>query len=471
MAKREYDLAVIGAGPGGYVAAIRGAQLGLKTVCIEKEKTLGGTCLNVGCIPSKTLLHTTEYFAWLQQDSKEYGINCQGASIDFVKMMQRKEQVVKGLVDGIAGLFKRNGVSHIKGCARFVDAHKLEITNSDTKKSPQIIEADQIILATGSEPIPLPFAPFDEQRIISSTGALNLPAIPKKMIVIGGGVIGVELASVYRRLGTEIVIVEMLDHICPAMDESLSKALLQVLKKQGLTFRLGTKVTAIKQAPKNGGVIVTVGEEQQMQADLVLVAVGRRPYSVGLGLNEIGIKMNRGFVDVDANFRTSLPNIYAIGDLIDGPMLAHRASEEGRVAAELIAHKTPAPTINYMAIPNVIYTHPEVAALGLTEKEARDLGNGLDIVVGTAYFKGNPRARCNGYTEGFVKVIGAGTQKTLVGMHIIGAQASELIAEGMIAIEKRATLEEIADSPHAHPTLSETIKEACANALGAAIHS
>lgn len=453
-----YDVAVIGAGPGGYVAAIRAAQLGLKVVCIEKERSLGGTCLNVGCIPSKTLLHTTEYYAWLRDHGQELGIICPESSLDFLAMMQRKEKVVQGLVEGIAGLFKRYGVKTLLGNAHFIDAHKLEVTHSD---GVQQVEADSFILATGSEPIPLPFAKFDEKVILSSTGALSLTAIPKKMVVIGGGVIGVELASVYNRLGTEVVVIEMLNSICPAMDEAVSKALLQSLKKQGMSFHLGAKVSEIKQLPNHAGASVTFEPKEQLHADVVLVCVGRRPYSQGLGLSEIGVGMQRGFVAVDANFRSNLSHIYAIGDLIDGPMLAHRASEEGRVVADIIAGKASA--INYMAIPNVIYTHPEAAAVGLTEKEARDMG--LNIVVGMSSFKGNPRARCNGDMEGFVKVIGAGPDQSLVGMHILGSQASELIAEGVIAIEKRATLKEIADAPHAHPTLSEAIKEACEQAL------
>lgn len=458
MAKREYDLAVIGAGPGGYVAAIRAAQLGLKVICIEKERSLGGTCLNVGCIPSKTLLHTTEYYAWLRTHGQELGIICPECSLDFLAMMQRKEKVVKGLVEGILGLFKRHGVKTLLGQARFIDAHKVEVTHPD---GVQQIEAESFILATGSEPIPLPFAKFDEKVILSSTGALSLTAIPKKMVVIGGGVIGVELASVYNRLGTEVVVVEMLTRICPAMDEAVTKALLQSLKKQGISFYLGAKVSEIKQLPNHAGVSVTFEPNEQIHADVVLVAVGRRPYNQGLGLAEIGVSMQRGFVNVDANFRTNLSHIYAIGDLIDGPMLAHRASEEGRVVADIIAGKASA--INYMAIPNVIYTHPEAAAVGLTEKEGRDMG--LNIVVGVSSFKGNPRARCNGDVDGFVKVIGAGPDQSLVGMHILGPQASELIAEGVIAIEKRATLKEIAGAPHAHPTLSEAIKEACEQAL------
>lgn len=461
----DYDVIVIGSGPGGYVAAIRAAQLGLKTACVEKEKTLGGTCLNVGCIPSKTLLQSTEYFSWLLHESGNHGISCANPTIDFSQLMKRKEQIVKGLVDSIPALFKRNGVVRIEGTAKFTGSNSIEISSNGKS---QVISAANFIIATGSEAIPLPFLPFDEKRVVSSTGALALPAIPKTLAVVGGGVIGVELASVYNRLGCKVAIVEMLPRICPTMDEAMSKSLLQILKKQGIDFHLNCKVS--KAEMQASGVVLSVvqpdGSNLSLSAEILLVAIGRRPYTAGLGLQEVGVRMNRGFIEVDGSFRSSIPNIFAIGDVIEGAMLAHRASEEGYAVAEVIAGKHA--QVNYMAIPNVIYTHPEVAAVGLTEMEARELK--LDIVVGQCAFKANPRARSSGETDGLVKVIGAGPKKLLVGMHIIGPHASELISEGMIAIEKRATLEDIAHAPHAHPTLSEAIKEACGQALGCAIH-
>lgn len=465
MTKRQYDVAVIGSGPGGYVAAIRCAQLGMKTICIEKEKTLGGTCLNVGCIPSKALLTSTEYYEWLQKSSREHGVLAKDIGFDFSQMMQRKAKVVDLSVNGIASLFKKNQITALTGTARFNSSHLLEVVNGADK---QVVEAETIILATGSEPIPLPFLPFDEKKVISSTGALSLTEVPKKMLVVGAGVIGVELASVYQRLGTEVKIIEMLDRITPAMDNAVSKTLMQILKKQGLDFHLSAKVTAAQVTAQ--GVEMTVEEEGKSTVytgDVALIAVGRRPYTHGLGLAEFGIKTTlKGFVEVDGNFRTSVSNVYAIGDLVDGPMLAHRASEEGVVVAELLAGLQP--HINYLAIPNVIYTHPEVAAVGMTEAEARE--SGLEIMLGTCYFRANPRARCAGDVEGLVKIIGEVTTGRLVGMHIVGAHASELIGEGVIAITKGSTVEEIANASHAHPTLSEAIKEAALNALGRAIH-
>lgn len=463
---KKNDVVVIGSGPGGYVAAIRAAQLGFNVTCVEKEKALGGTCLNVGCIPSKSLLQSTEHYDWIRNKCQEHGISCKDVSMDFSQLMKRKEQVVGGLTQGVASLFKRHNITHLQGTARFLAPHTIEISSGIKRET---LDSEYFILATGSEPIPLPFLPFDEKVVVSSTGALSLPSIPKRMVIIGGGVIGVEIASVYRRLGTDVTIVEMLDSICVAMDDAVSKALLQILKKQDLKFHLGSKVTKAERT-KGGGVSLTVqqgDQTMQLETDVVLVAIGRRPYSTDLRLLEIGVQMQKGFVKIDSDFRSSLPHIFAIGDLIDsGPMLAHRASAEGVAVAEIIAGQSP--KINYMAIPNVIYTHPEVAALGMTESEARKTGK--EIVIGTAYFRGNPRARCNGDTDGFVKVIGAGKENYLVGMHILGPQASELIDAGMVAIEKRATLSELANYPHAHPTLAECIKEACGQALGVAIH-
>jgi dihydrolipoamide dehydrogenase len=454
-----YDLAVVGGGPGGYVAAVRAAQLGLKTVCIEQGKTLGGTCLNVGCIPSKALLQTTEQYAWLSHQAKEQGILFNELSIDFSKVMQRKEQIVQGLTQGIAGLFKRHGVTLIVGTAELIAPHSIAVSVEGKK---QTIEAKHILLATGSEPTPLPFLPFDEKRILSSTGALSLPVVPKKMTVIGGGVIGVELASVYQRLGTEVTIVEMLPQICPTLEEPLSKALLQQLKKQGILFHLNAKVLEGKVNDKGVLLSVAVGEEKiALQSDVVLVAVGRRPYTRGLRLEEVGVSLVKGYVQVDGRFQTHVDSLYAIGDIIEGPMLAHRASEEGYAVAEMLAGLQG--DLNYMAIPNVIYTHPEVATVGLTEQEAQGLAGG--VRVGMASFRANPRARCYGEGEGFVKVVGIGKQGVLAGMHIIGPQASELINTGVLAIEKRATLREVALSPTAHPTLSEAIKEACLDAI------
>jgi dihydrolipoamide dehydrogenase len=465
MSEHEYDIVVVGSGPGGYVAAIRAAQLGFKTACVEKSATFGGTCLNVGCIPSKALLQSSEYYEFYQTKSEEHGIASKKASIDFKKMMERKKEVVDGLVTGVAGLLKRNKVTTYRGTARFTSPEEIMVSGEEEEKR---IKAKNFILATGSESIDLPFLKRDEKVVLSSTGALSLSEAPKKMLVIGAGVIGVELASVYSRLGSEVTVIEMLDHICPAMDGKISKTLLQILKKQGLGFYLGAKVNDAVIKGKSVTLKVTTEEgDRDFSGDVVLVSIGRRPYIEGLGLEEAGVQKNdKGFVSVDRNFHTSQPHIYAIGDIIDGPMLAHKASEEGIAVVELIAGKSP--HINYAAIPNVIYTHPEVAALGLTEEEAKEAG--LKIIIGSYLFKGNPRARCSGYTEGFVKVIGEKSSRKLIGLHIIGAHASEMIGEGVMAIEKGATIEELANAFHAHPTLCEAIKEAALDALGRAIH-
>lgn len=461
----KYDVVIIGSGPGGYVTALRSAQLGLKTALIEKMSTLGGTCLNIGCIPSKALLQSTELYSELLNDSKQHGIESGKIDLNFPQMMERKSKVVQGLVDGVAGLIKRNKIERIEGTAQFTSPHSIQVTKEGRQ---QEVEGSHFVLATGSESIALPFLPFDEKEVVSSTGALSLKEIPKRLAVIGGGVIGVEIASIYKRLGSAVTIIEMLDHICPTIDDAISKMLLQLLKKQGIEFHLSTQV--VKADKGSEGISLTLshdGKQQSLAADVVLVAVGRRPYTHGLGLEKIGVEINqRGFVQIDADFRTAQSHIFAIGDVIEGPMLAHRASEEGVAVAEIIAGERS--KVNYLAIPNVIYTHPEVAIVGVTEKEARSAG--LEPIVGTFPFRGNPRARAAGDTEGLVKVIADSKTHHLIGMHIIGADASELIGQGVLAIQLKAKVEDLAHMCQAHPTLSEAIKEAALDALGRVLH-
>ncbi|MBS0604310.1 MAG: dihydrolipoyl dehydrogenase [Verrucomicrobia bacterium] len=462
----NFDVAVIGSGPGGYVAAIRCAQLGLKTACIEKRMELGGTCLNVGCIPSKALLQSSEFYWKIGHEAKSHGIDIPKADFNFKQMMSRKTQIVSSFNQGIAGLFQKNKITRFAGTASFQNPTTLSISNSG---STQEISARYIILATGSEPIGLPFLPFDERRILSSTGALALEQPPKKMLVVGAGIIGVELGSVYSRLGSEVIFVEFLDRICPTFDESLSKELQKLLQGQGMQFNLSSKVISADISDKQITLKVAMADQsvQEMSSDAVLICIGRKPYTLGLNLDKAAVLVTeKGFVKIDGAFRTSQPHIFAIGDIVDGPMLAHKASEEGIAVAEIIVgHR---PKIEYAAIPNVVYTHPEVASVGMTEAEAKAAG--LDIKVGTFAFKANSRARCTGEEEGFVKMIAESKTGTIVGIHIIGAHASELIAEAALAIEKRCTFEEIAATPHAHPTLSEAIKEAALAVDKRAIH-
>lgn len=451
----KYDVVVIGAGPGGYVAAIRAAELGFKTACIDSRKEPGGTCLNVGCIPSKALLYTTEYYQKIKTEAGELGISASNVEINFKQMMDRKQKVVNGLNEGVLSLFKADKVDFINGHAKFINS---TLCSVESKEGTKEIEASYYILATGSEPIALPNVSFDEKQVISSTGALSLNKIPQRMAVIGGGAIGVELASVYSRLGTKITVIEMLDKICPLLDSSLSKGLHDSLKKQGIEFLLSSQMSTCVVQPNE--VILTILQENRLDnlsVDVVLIAVGRRPFTKNLNLDKAGVETDkRGFVKIDSHFKTSQNNIYAIGDVIEGPMLAHKASQEGIVVVERLAGLKS--SINYMAIPNVVYTSPEAASVGLTEEEAK--ASNLEILVGKSFFKANARARCTNETAGFVKIIGEKHSERLIGLHILGEHASELIAEGMIAIEKRATLKDIADVPHAHPTLSETIKEA-----------
>lgn len=457
----DFQILVIGAGPGGYVAAIRAAQLGFKVGCIEKTATLGGTCLNVGCIPSKALLQSSESFDWISKSSKEQGVDVQGLSFDFAAMMKRKETIVRSLVDGVASHFKKNGISHIQGSAKFIDPYTIDVEGKQ-------YTAEKIIIATGSAPIALPFLPFDETLILSSTGALSLPKVPKKMAVIGAGAIGLELASVYRRLGTEIIIIEMLDTVTPNMDSTLCKQLLQALKKRGMVFLLEAKVIGAKQSGQ--GVSLSVEYEKKtvtVDADISLVSIGRKPYTQGLDLQAAGIAVDaQGMIKVDGNFFTGQAGVYAIGDVIDGPMLAHKASHEGIAVAELIAGQRP--HLNYMSIPNIVYTHPEAASVGMTETEASAAG--FQLMIGTSYFRGNARAHCIGDTEGLVKVIGDARSRRLLGLHILGGNASELIAEGVVALDKRASVEDLVHACHPHPTLSEAVMEACQQALGYPIH-
>ena len=454
----SYDVIVIGSGPGGYVAAIRCAQLGLKTACIEKDPTLGGTCLNVGCIPSKALLHSSELFAKLDHHYPEHGIAVENARFDFTKMMARKSQVVKTFNGGIAALFKKNKITHIPGLATFKTPNILTVGDKE-------VEGKSIIIATGSDPINLSFLPVDEKRVVTNTGALALEQVPKKLIVIGAGVIGVELGSVYKRLGAEVTFLEFLEKICPTMDADVSKSFQQILEKQGLTFHLKTKVTGAEIKPSE--IVLTVEGGETHTADVVLCSIGRRPYTQGLGLEVVGLTLSeRGFIPINARFQTALPHIYAIGDVVDGPMLAHKASEEGVAIAEIIAGLSP--HIDYLAIPSVIYTDPEVAAVGLTEQEAKAMG--LEIKSGKFPFAVNSRAQCTGENLGFVKIVTLKETGRIIGVHIVGAHASELIAEGVIAVEKKMTALEVANAPHAHPTLSEAVKEAALTVLGRALH-
>lgn len=461
----RYDVLVIGGGPGGYVAAIRAAQLGFKTVCIEKRKALGGTCLNVGCIPSKSLLEATHLLKQLKEKGEDFGIKAEKTVLDFPQMMRRKDNVVHTLTEGIAGLFKKNKIFHFIGNASFISPQEVLLQGEAEERR---ISADFIILATGSAVMELPHLPFDEKKIVSSTGALSLQEIPQRMLVIGGGVIGVELASVYARLGSSVTIVEMLPTLCPMLDPSLSHQLLQALKKQGIRFELSSKV--VKASLEKDGVEVVIqkeGEARTEKTDLVLVAVGRKPYVQGLGLEKIGISLTKnGHIPVDNRFRTIYPHIFAIGDVIEGVMLAHRASAEAVSVVDSL--KGISSIVDYSSVPNVIYTDPEVATVGFTEEEAKSAKR--ELLIGKSYFKGNSRSRCCGELEGFVKIIGDKKTGVILGMHIIGPHASELIAEGMLALQKKMKIEDLAQAAQAHPTLSETIKEAALDALGYAVH-
>ena len=468
MSNDSFDVVVIGAGPGGYVAAIRAAQLGLKVACVEKDRTLGGTCLNVGCIPSKALLHTSEEFAHARDGFAKHGIKVQGLSFDLAAMMTHKAGVVDMLTKGIAQLFKKNNVTHVAGHGSIAKPGQVLVTASDG--TTRTLEARNIVIATGSDVATLPNVAIDERRIVSSTGALALAEVPKKLIVIGAGYIGLEMGSVWRRLGAEVEVVEFLDRIVPGMDGEVAKLFQRALMKQGFKFRLGAKVTGAEAA--NDGVRLNVepvkgGATEILSADVVLVAVGRRPYTKGLGLEALGITLDKaGRVDVDEHFQTKVAGLYAIGDAIRGPMLAHKAEDEGVAVAELIAGQKP--HVNYDAIPGVVYTAPEVAAVGKTEEQLKEAG--LAYRAGSFPYLANGRARSMSATDGMVKVLADAKTDRILGVHIVGADAGTMIAEAALAIELGASAEDLARTSHAHPTLSEIVKEAALAVDKRAIH-
>ena len=465
MSDESYDVVFIGGGPGGYIGAIKAAQLGLKTACIEARGTLGGTCLNVGCIPSKALLESSHHFIEARDHMAAHGVKLSGVELDLKTMMGRKDKVVGDLTKGIEGLFKKNKIDYVAGRGRIAAADTVEVALNDGGS--RTLKTENIVIATGSEVMPLPGVEIDEKCIVSSTGALTLGKVPKHLIVIGGGYIGLEMGSVWRRLGAEVTVVEFLDRITPGMDGELSKHLQRALTKQGMTFRLKTKVTGAKKG--RGKVELTVepaegGEAETLTADAVLVSIGRRPFTEGLGLQEIGVSLdNRGFVPVDEDYQTNVAGIFAIGDVLpDKPMLAHKAEEEGVVVAEKIAGHHGA--VNYGAIPGVVYTWPEAATVGQSEEQLKQAG--IAYKVGKFPFMANSRARANADTEGFVKLLMDAESQRILGAHIIGPDAGTMIAELVLAVEYGASAEDIALTSHAHPTLNEAVKEAALAAFG-----
>lgn len=466
MAEAErYDLAVIGAGPGGYVAAIRAAQLGMRVVCVDREAALGGTCLRIGCIPSKALLDSSELLWQARTHLATHGVSVGEVSLDLPTMMRRKDQVVQGLTTGVAGLFKKNQITRRHGSARIATPDRVAIEGPDAGT----VLAARILIATGSGPATLPGFELDGTRIVSSEEALSFDAVPTRLLVIGAGAVGLELGSVWVRLGSEVRVVEIADRIVPGMDGELTRALQRALERQGLSFRLST--AARKAVVKETTVDVTIetdGTAVTETFDRVLVAVGRRPVTAGLGLDKLGVALDpKGHIRVDERFETSVPGIHAIGDVIGGPMLAHKAEEEGIACVERIAGQSG--HVNYEAIPNVVYTWPELASVGKTEQECR--AQGLEITAGSSLFAANGRARAMGERDGLVKIVADGRSDRILGLHILGPHASELIAEAVLAIEFGASAEDIARTSHAHPTLAEAVREAALAVAKRSIHS
>jgi len=460
-ARQRYDLVVIGAGPGGYVAGLRAAQLGLKVACIEKDARLGGVCLNTGCIPSKALLDSSEYYHLAKERLAEHGVRTGEPELDLAAMMARKDRVVKDLGENVRKLLKGNRVEIIRGSARPLDGQRVEVTKSEGAGSERlVVETEAIVLATGSESIEAPGLPFDGKRIVSSTEALSFESVPNHLAIVGGGYIGLELGSVWQRLGARVTVVEMMPKIAGTLDHQVIRALERILAKQGLVFRLQTRVKSAEVRGENVRVILQPEgrEEEELICDRLLVAVGRKPLTRGLGLDEAGVKVDprTGRIPVDEQYRTSIPTIYAVGDLIAGPMLAHKASAEGIAAVECIAGLPG--EVNYDAIPAVVYTSPEVATVGLTEEQVKE--RSIQYCIGTYPFSGAGRARCLGETDGFVKIIAHARTDRILGVHIIGPRASDMIAECTLAIEFGGRSEDIARTVHGHPTFSEALHEA-----------
>ena len=462
----KFDVTVIGGGPGGYVCAIRLAQLGLKTACIESRSTLGGTCLNIGCIPSKSLLNLSENFH-KAKNFKKIGIETGEIKLNLSKMMENKDKAVTTLTKGVEFLIKKNKISYFKGTGSFKSPSKISIVKDGKETT---IITGKTIISTGSEPVSLPGIDFDEEKIHSSTAALSISSLPKKMIVVGGGYIGLELGSVWSRLGTEVQVIEFLEHITPGMDKEISNEFMKILKKQGIKFQLNTKVEKITK--KNNGVIIEIsnknGDKNKLDTDVVLISVGRRAFTNNLNLENIGVELDKkGRVKVNKNFETNIKNIYAIGDVIEGPMLAHKAEEEGIAVAELIAGQSG--HVNYDVIPGVVYTSPEVASVGKTEEQLKE--KGISYKIGKFPFAANSRAKAIDDPEGFVKILADSVTDKVLGVHIIGPHAGEMIAEMSVAMEFGASSEDIARTCHAHPTFSEAIKEAALSVDKRQIHS
>ena len=460
----EFDLIVIGAGPGGYTGAIRAAQLGLSTAVVEKFDSLGGVCLNVGCIPSKALLESSEHYEFLKKDVSKHGIKVKVESPDISLMMKRKEEIVSTLTKGIAFLFKKNKITRFKGFGRIKSSHEVEVISKEDTK---ILKAKNIMLASGSLPLELPFAKWDKEVVVSSTEALSFPTIPKKLIVVGGGYIGLELGSVWNRLGAEIMVIEQAPSICSSMDKEIREKFLKILTKQGIQFQLSSSVTSIERKGKKGEVSFkdSKGKAQKISGDKILVSVGRKPFTENLGLENVGITPNsKGEVEVDDLFRANGKNIYAIGDLIRGPLLAHKAEEEGVAVAEIIVKGFG--HVNYHTVPSVVYTSPEVASVGKTEQELKE--QGVPYNAGTFPFMANGRARSMDFTDGLVKVLAHKEKDTILGVHILGPRAGDMISEAVVVMEFGGSSEDLARSFHAHPTLSEALREAALAVQGRA---